>query len=130
MSFPTRYIAAAVTDMRMQPQPPVPIPIWIGGNSPSALERAVRLGDGWHGSRVPPAEIAPMIKGLRTKRPDAGFAISLRVHWNGKDDAGLRALLHGCAAAGVDHAMVQPEERGLEAWLGAVERVAKAGEGV
>jgi probable F420-dependent oxidoreductase len=31
----------------MLPTPLRPIPIWIGGNSASAMRRAVRLGDGW-----------------------------------------------------------------------------------
>lgn len=39
--------------------PPVPAPpIWIGGDSPIALRRAARLGDGWFPSLVSPQDIA------------------------------------------------------------------------
>ena len=31
----------------IEPRPSRPIPIWIGGMSESAMQRAVRLGDGW-----------------------------------------------------------------------------------
>ncbi|MEU2788048.1 LLM class flavin-dependent oxidoreductase [Streptomyces sp. NPDC007100] len=41
------------------PVPAVPVPpVWIGGNSPGAVRRAARLGDGWFPSLVPPAEVA------------------------------------------------------------------------
>ena len=36
----------------MQPPPSAPIPLWVGGSSDKALERAVNLCDGWHGSRL------------------------------------------------------------------------------
>lgn len=37
-----------------QPHPP----ILVGGNSPAALRRVVRFGDGWHGLMLLPAEMA------------------------------------------------------------------------
>ena len=78
VSFPARYIPAVVEDMRMLPQPVKPIPIWIGGSSEAALARAVKVADGWHGSRLSPEEAAPIARRLREQRPEAGFAISLR----------------------------------------------------
>src|SRR5712675_1256673 len=127
VSFPTRHIPAVIEDMRMLPPPVKPIPIWIGGSSEAALARALRL-DGWHGSRLSPEEVAPIVRRLREQRPEPGFAISLRYGWDGKDDRALRALLASYGAAGVEHVLVEPAERAIEDWLHAVERVARAAE--
>src|SRR5467141_768215 len=64
VSFPACHILASITDMRMLPQPIKPIPIWIGGSSDAALARAVRLAEGWHGSRLSPEEAAPIVRRL------------------------------------------------------------------
>ncbi len=65
VSFQTKYISAEIAEMRMQPKPCAPIPIWVGGSSEKALERAVNLCDGWHGSRLLPDKAAPIIRRLR-----------------------------------------------------------------
>jgi probable F420-dependent oxidoreductase len=127
VSFPTKYIAAQIADMRMEPKPP-PIPIWVGGSSEAALARAVRC-DGWHGSRQPPDKAAPIIKRLRGQRP-APFAISLRTGWDGKDAGELSARLSAYRDAGADHVLVEPADREIGDWLRSVEKIAKAGEGV
>jgi probable F420-dependent oxidoreductase len=129
VTFPARWIPAVVDQMRMLPKPVKPIPIWIGGSSEAALSRALRL-DGWHGSRLSPDEAAPIVRRLREQRPEPGFAISLRTSWDGKDDGELGARLAAYAAVGVGHVLVEPAERSLDDWLRAVERIARAGEGV
>jgi len=129
VSFSARHIPAVIEEMRMLPQPVKPIPIWIGGSSEAALARALRL-DGWHGSRLSPEVAVPIVRRLREKRPDPEFTISLRSSWDGKDDAALGARLAAYAAAGVDHVLVEPAEREIDDWLGAVGRVARAAEGV
>ena len=129
VSFPARHIPAKIEAMRMLPQPVRPIPIWIGGGSEAALRRALRLGDGWHGSRLSPEEAKPVAARLSAERPNPGFVISLRSGWDGKDADALKARLAGYAEAGIEHVLVEPFERGLEEWLAAVERVARAGEG-
>lgn len=126
VSFETKHIEAVIEDMRMLPHPNPPIPIWIGGMSEAALERAIRFGDGWHGSRLKPEEAAPLVARLRAARP--GLAISMRYGWDAQDDGELESTLAGYREAGVGHVMVEPRERGLEEWLAVVERVAKVGE--
>jgi probable F420-dependent oxidoreductase len=128
VTFPTTYIEAEITDMRMRPQPPY-IPIWIGGGSDPAIARALRH-DGWHGSRVTVEQAPAFVARLRAVRPEPDFTISLRSSWDGKDDGKLRARLQGYAAAGIQHVLIEPFERELADWLRAVERVAKAGEGL
>jgi alkanesulfonate monooxygenase SsuD/methylene tetrahydromethanopterin reductase-like flavin-dependent oxidoreductase (luciferase family) len=130
VSFPTRHIPAAIEEMRMLPQPVRSIPIWIGGSSEAALARAVRIADGWHGSRLSPEQAAPVVRRLREQRPEPQFTISLRYGWDGADDGALRARLAAYDVAGVEHVLIEPAERTLDDWLRAVERVARAAEGV
>ena len=129
VSFPARHIPAVIEDMRMLPHPVKPIPIWIGGSSEPALQRALRL-DGWHGSRCSPEQAAPIVQRLRSVRPDADFAVSLRYGWDGRDAGALRGRLEGYAAVGVEHVLVEPAEREIADWLAAVERIADAGAGM
>jgi probable F420-dependent oxidoreductase len=130
VTFAARHIPAVIEDMRMLPQPVRPIPIWIGGSSEAALTRAIRLADGWHGSRLSPEEAAPIVRRLRDQRSDPKFVISLRYGWDGKDDGALRARLAAYSEARVEHVLVEPAERSLEDWLRAVEHVARAAEGI
>jgi probable F420-dependent oxidoreductase len=126
VTFPAHHIQAVVEEMRMLPHPVKPIPIWIGGSSEAALARAVRLADGWHGSRLAPEQAAPIMRRLREQRPEPEFTISLRYGWDGKDDDALIARLAAYGEAGVEHVLVEPAERALDDWLRAVERVARA----
>ncbi len=126
VSFPSRWIAAEIDNMRMMPKPERPIPIWIGGTSEPALKRAARL-DGWHGSRATPEQAAPLVAKLRAARPEPEFAISLRAAWDGKDEGALKERLEGFAAVGVGHVMVEPFDREIADWLRSVERIAGAG---
>jgi probable F420-dependent oxidoreductase len=53
-------------------------PLWIAGNSKRGLERAARIGDGWHGIDLSPDELRPLAgqaKGLAGGKP---FTISIR----------------------------------------------------
>ena len=130
VTFRAHHIPAVIEEMRMLPQPVTPIPIWIGGSSEAALARAIRLADGWHGSRLSPEQAMPIVRRLREQRPEPEFAISLRYGWDGKDDSALRSRLASYGGAGVEHVLIEPAERELEDWLHAVERVARAAEGV
>lgn len=129
VTFRPKYIPAVIEDMRMCPLP-APIPIWIGGISDAAIARAIRIGDGWHGTRSTPDAAASMVKRLRAGRPEPSFIISLRTGWDGADADALRSRLIGYAEAGVQHVVVEPSARELDVWLSAVEQIAKAGEGL
>jgi probable F420-dependent oxidoreductase len=130
VTFETQHIAAAISEMRMQPLPDAPIPIWVGGSSDKALARAVRLCDGWHGSRLMPDKAAPIVQRLRRERPEPGFAISLRTGWDGKDAGELHERLAAFGELGVGHILAEPAEREIEDWLRSVEKIARAAEGL
>lgn len=58
-------------------------PIWVGGTGARALRRAASLGDGWHGVRQSPGDIAGAVAHIARRRARAGagmegFEISLR----------------------------------------------------
>jgi probable F420-dependent oxidoreductase len=126
VTFESRYISAEIADMTMTPLPASPIPIWIGGSSEAALKRTIRLADGWHGSRHTPGEVAPIVRRLRAARPEPEFTISMRTHWNGRDEGELRARLAAFEAAGVQHVMVAPENREVDDWDSVIEGVGRA----
>src|SRR5262249_34743803 len=111
VTFEAKYIPAKIEAMTMQPLPMSRIPLWIGGSSDEALKRTAKIADGWHGSRESPEETVPIVKRLRTERPGDDFTISMRLHWNGKDQGELRDKLAGYEAAGVQHVLVAPLNR-------------------
>jgi alkanesulfonate monooxygenase SsuD/methylene tetrahydromethanopterin reductase-like flavin-dependent oxidoreductase (luciferase family) len=80
----------------MEPKPfqkPFP-PIWFGGAGPTALRRAVRLGNGFFGAgSSPTAAFAGQVQIVREAlaqagRPAADFPIAKRVYIAVDDDAG------------------------------------------
>jgi probable F420-dependent oxidoreductase len=118
-----------LTGMRFGPRPAAGnIPIWVGGTSRRAIRRAVELGDGWHGTRMNPDQVAERIGWIRELavrhgRSLDGFAISHRVYlgfapkWT--DTAGyvegilappaeLADYLNRFAAIGVDEILISP----------------------
>jgi probable F420-dependent oxidoreductase len=116
VTFSGKYIAAEISEMTMRPLPIAPIPIWFGARSEAALRRTVRIGDGWHGSQLTPAQAAPVVARLRRDRPEPEFTISLRTHWNGKDEGELRDRLAAYGEVGVQHVMVHPLDRDVDDW--------------
>jgi probable F420-dependent oxidoreductase len=83
-------------DAALEPKPfqkPYP-PLWFGGAGPSALRRAVRMGDGFFGAgSSPTASFAGQVQAVRAAlaeagRPAAGFPIAKRVYIAVDDDAG------------------------------------------
>ena len=115
--------------MTMQPLPVRPIPIWFGARSEAAYRRTVRIGDGWHGSQLTPAEAAPVVARLRRDRPEPEFTISMRTHWNGKDEGELRDRIAAYAEAGVQHVMVHPQDRDVDDWDAVIEGTGRVAAG-
>ena len=79
-------------DAAMEPKPaqkPYP-PIWLGGSSPAALRRAVRLGTGFFGAgSTPTARFAEQVQVVREAlaqagRPAGEFPIAKRVYMRGR----------------------------------------------
>src|SRR6266566_7347927 len=111
VTFEARYIPAEIRDMTMLPQPISPIPMWHGSRSEAAHRRTVRIGDGWHGSQVTPEQAGKVVERLRRDRPEPGFTISVRSHWDGRDIGMMKERVAAYAEAGVQHIMVHPQDR-------------------
>jgi probable F420-dependent oxidoreductase len=116
VTFQSRTIPAVIEGMTMTPMPVRPIPLWLGGSSDAALRRTIRVADGWHGSGLKPADAAPIVQRLRAARPEPEFVISMRVHWNGRDQGVLRDTIDRFAGIGVQHVMIAPEDRNVDDW--------------
>ena len=69
---PTEYRGDLVSfpPFVFEPRPKRP-PIWIGGNSPAALERVVKFADGWH-PMLRSAELKAAVDSLKAKVRAAG----------------------------------------------------------
>ena len=85
-----------LTDAPMEPKPfqkPFP-PVWVGGSAPTALRRAVRLGNGFFGAgSTPTAKFADQVQIVRealneSGRPVRDFPIAKRVYVAVDEDAG------------------------------------------
>jgi probable F420-dependent oxidoreductase len=96
-------------DAPMEPKPfqkPYP-PIWFGGASPTAVRRAVRLGNGFFGAgSSPTARFAEQVQVVRDAlaeagRPAADFPIAKRVYIAIDDDAGRARGRIDAALAGL-----------------------------
>lgn len=125
VTFKSHSIPAVIEGMTMTPMPISRIPLWLGGTADAALNRAMKIADGWHGSRHTPAEAEPMIRKLRAGRPEPEFTISMRTPWNGKDVGGLRAAVDAFAAIGVQHIVVEPEDRNVDDWDAVIDGAGK-----
>jgi probable F420-dependent oxidoreductase len=125
VSFEAKYIPSVIKDMTMLPQPISQIPMWHGSRSEAAHRRTVRIGDGWHGSQLTPAEAAPVIQRLRRDRPEPSFTISVRSHWNGRDVGEMKERVAAYREVGVQHIMVHPQDREVDDWDTVIEGVGK-----
>lgn len=123
------------------PPPAKPVDIWLGGSAPGALRRVGKLGDGWLGSFLTPAEARAGREAIQAAAAEAGreveadhFGISLAVGFDGiapelaeavrrrrpgVDPAGLAAsswsdasrLIEEYVAAGLSKFVIRPAGR-------------------
>ncbi len=116
-----------LNELRVSPKPGRRIPIWIGGASEAALRRAVRAGDGWHGTFMSPEETRPILMRLRAERPGDDFTLSMRVAWDGLSDKAddLRRRLELFQRMGLQHLLASPGQPTLDRWLASMEALAK-----
>ena len=107
-----RYLRRAFSDgevdgMTILPTPiqrPGP-PIWVGGNAPAAMRRAVELGDGWDALSVAPDTLRAGVDRIRHLCRDAGrepSSLVLSVRGLAADTVDDH-VLHAYAALGVSH---------------------------
>ena len=73
----------------------------------------------------PPDAAPALVQRLRAARPDPAFTISFRVRLEAANPDRMRTDLAAYRAAGVQHVLLEPMERDLDAWLRAVEDAAK-----
>lgn len=104
------------------------IPLLVGGNSRLAMRRAVRLGDGWHGVRLGPDELAQSVRWLEARlgeqrRSRQTFQVVLRTAVAAGDEEGS---FRRYADAGVDELIVEVPEVSTDERLDAFEAAARA----
>jgi probable F420-dependent oxidoreductase len=120
------------------PLPAKPLDIWLGGSAPAGLRRVGRLGDGWLGSLLTPAEAGHAVAAINEAADGAGrqvdpdhFGISLAIAFGGIPEvlatsiarrrpdadpatliadgwAGARALISSFVEAGLSKFVVRP----------------------
>jgi probable F420-dependent oxidoreductase len=66
-----RYQNASIAPRPIQQ----PLPLWIGGSSPAAVRRTVKLGTGWLGGIQTPAQVAPVIRSIQKLGAESGRPI-------------------------------------------------------
>ena len=135
------YLAPPVRGRPKPVQQPHP-PIWIGGNGRAAMQRAVRLGTGWHPIELSPAELGARRATLHALcaaagRDPAELTISLRATLRCVDRnepaappltgtaAKLRADIAAYAAAGADYLVLNLRAaRSIDEAVAQLDRVA------
>ncbi len=75
-SFQGRYHNFSGMKFAPKPRQKPHIPFLIGGVSRAAIRRAVRLGNGWHPTALPPEELSEGIRYLGERAQAAGRAAS------------------------------------------------------
>lgn len=74
VSFEGRYYT--YTDATIAPRPVQrELPLWIGGSSEAAIRRTARIGTGWLAGLQTPAQVAPVVKAIKSALVETGRTI-------------------------------------------------------
>ncbi len=138
-SFQGRY--HSFSGMKFSPKPiqKPHIPLLIGGVSHAAIRRAVRLGNGWHPTALPPEELNEGIRYLRERAQAAGRAasevpVSVSIPMGeggagryslGRDPAEMLQKAHTYESLGVDRMVISPGTGDPQEMASAMEMLAR-----
>jgi probable F420-dependent oxidoreductase len=113
--------------IRAKPQPVRHVPIWIGGRAKVALDRAIEVGDGWHGAFLPIEQTRATVRYLRERRPEPEFVISMRTRWDPLQDSheSILSELDAYREAGVGHVVAEPAQRTTDDYLRSIAELAE-----
>ena len=152
VTFRGRYVSVSNVHALPKPVQPSGIPVWIGGHTDAAVQRAARLGDGWHPIilRPPglllPDEYGKRVRQLKAWAKEAGrdpeaITLTIRVPMEVrpkrmKPPGGERPLFQGTAEEvtkdirtyadlGVTHVVWDPTHQDLPSVLDNLERFAQ-----
>ncbi|NMB87467.1 MAG: TIGR03619 family F420-dependent LLM class oxidoreductase, partial [Chloroflexi bacterium] len=92
-------------------------PLWVAGDTPGALRRAILLADGWHPHTLPAVKLAQALASQRALLGRRPFTVSYRTHLRFGDDpspagclcggpADILAAVQALQAAGVNYLVV------------------------
>jgi probable F420-dependent oxidoreductase len=104
-TFAGRYFRLSDCAMMPKPVQKPHVPVWIGGDSPAALRRAARLGDGWHSAGTSLAELPGKLSVLGAALEAAGRDRKTFVVSAFPSDPFTVDVVRRFAAHGVDHLM-------------------------
>ena len=138
-SFQGRY--HSFSGMKFSPKPlqKPHIPFLIGGVSRAAIRRAVRLGNGWHPTALPPEELSEGIRYLGERAQAAGRAasevpISVSIPLGeggtgryslGRDPAEMLQKAHTYESLGVERMVISPGTGDPQEMASAMEMLAR-----
>ena len=111
-----------LVNMRAKPQPNGPIPIWIGGHADVALQRASRVGDGWHGAFLSAAKTEELIQKLLSLELRDNFVFSMRTSWDPleDDESQIASEIIEYMRVGVTHFVPEPRQRNIKDYMDSV----------
>ena len=108
-------------------------PLWVAGNSPAAVRRAVHYADGWHPTGLPAEQVAERLESVRPLLGGRPFTVCARLHIAISDQPDpqpsplsgtpeqIREQLQAYRRAGVDYAILHfqaesagERERGMQ----------------
>ena len=138
-SFQGRYHSFSGMKFSPKPRQKPHIPFLIGGVSRAAIRRAVRLGNGWHPTALPPEELSEGIRYLLERAQAAGRAaseipVSVSIPMGegrtgryslGIDPAEMLQKAHTYETLGVDRMVISPGTGDPQEMASAMEMLAR-----